>query len=106
MDYEKMIDQEMKKNPEMKEVLEDPKKKKAYEEKLADTWGARMGASKKPVVRPCDTCQFAHGDNPFENKPTKAYCQMYPKKDGIGKPNEVYMKGGRCLYYVREKENE
>lgn len=102
MDFEKQLEQATKNSPELAEALKDPKTKKAYIEKLKDTWNQTAGGSYKPIKRQCDTCVFSHGKPPYENNPAKAYCERYPKAEGVAKPREVYFNGGKCLYYVEE----
>ena len=104
MTTEEKVEQAIKQNKVLAEQLKDPEKKKAYIEKMKDELHPHTGGLKSPLKRVCDTCQFAHGENVFENSPQKAYCGMYPKADGKMKPKDVYFQGGQCLYYVKDRK--
>lgn len=65
-----------------------------------------MFACKKINPEFCKTCEFSHGDPPFEDSPMKAYCMIYSRELGLSKPKSVYFDGARCKYYSKEKDTE
>ena len=102
MDFDKMIDEEIKRNPELAKVFEEhPERKEMYKHKLRDTWDAPLGCTQPNPVW-CRTCLFSHGEPPFEDLPEKAYCKIYSKDEGEGKPPEVYFDGEECEFYEKE----
>lgn len=54
----------------------------------------------------CKTCIFSKGDPPFEDRPEKAYCMIYSREQGVGKPYDVYYEGGLCEFYNDGKEDD
>ncbi len=52
------------------------------------------------------TCIFSKGDPPFEDRPEKAYCMIYSREQGVGKPYDVYYEGGLCEFYNDGKEDD
>ena len=106
MDFEKMLEQELERNKELRKVLDTPEKKAAYLEKIKDSWDEKVGYSsgdEKKVANYCKTCIFSHGDPPFADLPEKAYCRIYGKADSKGKPPEVLYEGARCEFYEKRK---
>ena len=103
MNYDKLIEQEIAKNPELKAVFDKhPERKELYKQKLIDAENANYGCRQiNPIY--CRTCAFAHGEPPFEDNPEKAYCEIYKRGSTRGKPQEVYYDGEECEYYVDEK---
>lgn len=72
-----------------------PKKKSNLEQ-------AEMFACKEINPKQCKTCVFSHGAPPFEDLPTKAYCVIYSRENGLRKPDSVYFNGGACEYYQKD----
>ena len=102
MTLDEMIEQEIKKNPELKKVFDEhPERKEMYKKKILDSEGEN-GACLGINPKYCLTCIFAHGDPPFEDRPEKAYCKIYSKNDSTGKPKEVYFDGAECEFYEKE----
>lgn len=106
MDFEKALEEHLKKNKEMRELFEKhPERKAMYIEKLKDTWGERTGYTppNPEHYKWCRTCAFSHGAPPFEDRPEKAYCGMYPRSEGVGKPEKVRYGETKCIYYEKEQ---
>lgn len=75
------------------------KLEKKYEDQKNEKWGC---ATINPKA--CETCIFAHGEPPFADLPTKAYCMIYSRDRGISKPPGVYYEGKPCEYYSKDEE--
>ena len=107
MTIDELLEQELERNPEMKAVFEkDPEKKELYKKKIADTWDQKTGFTESENdnrCKYCKNCIFARGDPPFADAPEKAYCRIYTREGGKGKPPEVYYDGARCEFYEQEK---
>lgn len=50
----------------------------------------------------CKGCKYAHGEPPWADRPTKGYCKVYRRVDGLQKPDDVYYDGTPCEF--REPE--
>lgn len=100
MDFDKMIEEEIKRNPELAKLFkEQPEKKAMYKHKLIDTWDEVLGCTQPNPVW-CKTCRFSQGKPPFEDAPDKSYCMIYSKDEGEMKPKEVYFDGEECDFYT------
>jgi hypothetical protein len=104
MDWDKVIDETIAKDPEMKKLFEDdPSKRELYKQKLIDSEGAGGGGlDRNPKY--CMTCMFSHGPAPFADSPMKGHCLIYPEELNLSKPHDVYFNGGICQYYAKETE--
>ena len=106
MDFEKALEEHLKKNKEMREFFEKhPERKAMYIEKLKDTWGEVLGSTPPDPnhYKWCKTCAFSHGAPPFEDRPEKSNCTMYPNDEGICKPEAVCLGIKKCIYYEKEQ---
>lgn len=102
MNIDEMIEQEIKKNPELAKVFEEhPERKEMYKQKFLDSENQVFGCNK---INPkyCKTCIFARGNPPFEDLPEKANCMVYSNDSGLTKPDDVYYDGAPCEYYEKE----
>lgn len=103
MNLDEKIEQEIKKNPELKKVFDEhPERKELYKQKLIDS-GYEEIESRGINPKYCKTCRFSHGQPPFEDLPEKAYCMIYSKDEGEAKPPNVYYEGAECEYYEKRK---
>lgn len=97
----KMVEKEIKRNPELAKVFkEHPERKEMYKQKILDSWDEVLGCRD---INPkwCQTCMFAHGKPPFEDLPDKAHCMIYSENSGEMKPDEVYYDGEECEFYEK-----
>ena len=102
-DFDKMLEKELKRNPELKELFEKhPEKVEQYRQKMQDVWfEGGGGAENKNKAKHCQTCLFAHGQPPYADSPDKCHCVIFEYPNS--KPTEVYYDGEPCEYY--EKKN-
>lgn len=100
------VEREIEKNPELRKIFEKhPERKELYKQKILDSEHATFGC-KKINPKFCKMCIFSKGDPPFEDRPEKAYCMIYSREQGVGKPYDVYYEGGLCEFYNDGKEDD
>ena len=101
MTLDERIDEELKTNPELKEIFDKyPERRKLYKQKIIDSENAVGGSA---IINPayCRTCIFCKVLQPFGRLPENFYCKIF-SDDTTGKPNEVYYDGVECEFYESE----